>query len=455
MELRRFITPLNLPLVSFAGLILTGSFLLMLPAAANGPPLSAIDALFTATSATCVTGLVVVDTGTRLTVFGQWVVLILIQCGGLGLMTFSTVIMLVVSGRLSFVSRSVIQDSFTHAPDVRLSALIRQVLFLTLLLEGVGAALLWLRFVGVYSPTEALYLAVFHAVSAFCNAGFSLYADNLMGYQADLLANLTVAGLIITGGLGFLVLMELERFFLPSRGASRRPRRLSIQTKVVLSVTSFLLVGGTAGFLIFEWQVSMTGLPAPVKVMAAFFQSVTARTAGFNTLDFGKMANVTLIFTIFLMFVGASSGSTGGGIKTNTLGVLLALSRSVLSGEESPHVFRRTIAPETIGRAISVLVASAVVVYVATMAMMTTEVGAVPHEASRGLFLELLFEVVSAFGTVGLSLGITPSLTSSGKLILVLVMYMGRLGPLSIAVALAGKKRRPSYEYAEENIMIG
>jgi trk system potassium uptake protein TrkH len=370
-------------------------------------------------------------------------------------MTFSTVIMLVVSGRFSVLSRAVIQDSFTHAPDVRLASLIRQVLLLTLLFEGVGAALLWLRFVSVYSPTEALYHAVFHSVAAFCNAGFSLHADNLMGYQADLLVNLTVAGLIIIGGLGFLVLMELERFLLPRGGESRRPRRLSVQSKVVLSVTFFLLVGGTLGFLIFEWQVSMSGLPTSVKVMAAFFQSVTARTAGFNTLDFGKMANVTLVFTILLMFVGASSGSTGGGIKTNTLGVLFALSRSVLRGEESPHIFKRTIAPATLGRAISVLVASAVVVYAAIMGLMWTEVGAVPHELSRGLFLELLFEVVSAFGTVGLSVGITPKLTVAGKLVLVMVMYIGRLGPVSIAFALAGKERRPVYRYAEEHIMIG
>jgi trk system potassium uptake protein TrkH len=199
----------------------------------------------------------------------------------------------------------------------------------------------------------------------------------------------------------------------------------------------------------------MAGLPAPVKVMAACFQSVTARTAGFNTLDVGKMANVTLVFTILLMFIGASSGSTGGGIKTNTLGVLFALSRSVLSGEESPHVFRRSIAPETVGRAISVLVASALVVYVATMGLMWTEVGAVPHELSRGLFLEFLFEVVSAFGTVGLSVGITPKLTVAGKLVLVMVMYIGRLGPVSIVFALAGKERRPVYRYAEEHIMIG
>jgi trk system potassium uptake protein TrkH len=454
MKPRRPITPLRLPLLSFGGLIAVGTIFLMLPAAANGPPLQAIDALFTATSATCVTGLVVVDTGSRLSPFGQWVVLILIQCGGLGLMTLSTVFMLFLSGRFSLVSRSVIQDSFTHAPDVRLPSLVRHVVLFTCMFEIAGAGLLFLRFSQMYPLPRALYHAVFHAVSAFCNAGFTLYAESFVSFQADPLVNFTICGLIISGGLGFLVLLELKRLVL-GFFKNLRPQRLSLHSKLVLLVTVFLLVGGTLAFLLFEWQVSMGGLPGPVKVMAAFFQSVTARTAGFNTLQFSRMANVSLIFTIALMFVGASSGSTGGGIKTNTLGVLFALSRSVLRGEESPHLFRRTIAPGTVGRAISVLVASGIVVYVATTVLMWTEVGTVPHELSRGFFLELLFETVSAFGTVGLSVGITSKITVGGKLVLVLVMYIGRLGPLSTAVALAGKERRRMYQYAEEHVMIG
>jgi trk system potassium uptake protein TrkH len=199
----------------------------------------------------------------------------------------------------------------------------------------------------------------------------------------------------------------------------------------------------------------MAGLPLTTKLMAAFFQSVTARTAGFNTLDFGKMANFTLLFTISLMFVGAASGSTGGGIKVNTLGVLFALSRSRLRGEEQTNIFRRTLAPETVGRAISVFVVAVIVIYVATMALTLSELGTTPHGESRGLFIELLFEVVSAFGPVGLSVGITSKLSTLGKLILVLVMFVGRLGPLSIAVALSGKEPRFRFQYAEENVMIG
>ena len=451
---KRLITPVNLPIFSFAGLILIGTLLLMLPVAANGPALPPVDALFTATSATCVTGLIVVDTGTRLSLFGQWVVLVLIQCGGLGIMTFSTVLILVMTGRFSFMQRSVIQDSFTHGPDTGLASLVRHVVMFTLLMEVAGAALLFLRFSEMYHPGRALYFAVFHAVSAFCNAGFCLYTRSLMDFSGDPLVSLTVAFLIIFGGIGFLVLLELKRLLF-DRDRARRARRLSVHSKLVLTLSIVLLTGGTVGFLLSEWKHSMDGLSVPTKFMAAFFQSVTARTAGFNTLDFGKMANVTLLFTILLMFIGAGSGSTGGGIKINTLGVLFALSRSRLRGEEGTSIFRRSLSPETVGRAISVFVVATILIYVATMALTVSELGTTIHEESRGLFLELLFEVVSAFGTVGLSVGVTPQLSSVGKLILVLVMFAGRLGPLSIAVALTAREPRSRFQYAEENVMIG
>lgn len=450
----RFITPVNLPLLSFAGLILVGTVLLMLPYAANGPRLAPVDALFTATSATCVTGLVVVDTGSRLSLFGQWVVLVLIQCGGLGIMTFSTVLIMLMTGRFSFIQRSVIQDTFTHSPDTRLPSLVLHVVIFTLVLEAAGAALLFLRFSEMYHPGRALYLAVFHAISAYCNAGFCLYSQSLMDFSSDPLVSLTVALLIICGGIGFLVMLELKSILSRSHKA-RRARRISVHSKLVLTLTALLLLVGTLGFLILEWNQSMARLSLPTKVLAAFFQSVTARTAGFNTLDFGKMANVTLLFTILLMFIGAASGSTGGGIKVNTLGVLFALSRSRLRGEEATSIFRRTLTAETVGRAISVFVVAVIVIYAATMALTVSELGTTIHEESRGLFLELLFEVVSAFGTVGLSVGITSKLSTLGRLILVVVMFIGRLGPLSIAVALSAREPRSTIQYAEENVMIG
>jgi len=324
----------------------------------------------------------------------------------------------------------------------------------TLVLEAAGAALLFLRFSGMYNPGRALYFAVFHAISAFCNAGFGLYSQSLMDFSGDPLVSLTVALLIICGGIGFLVMLELKRVLFRSHQA-RRARRLSVHSKLVLTLTALLLIAGTLGFLILEWNQSMARLSLPAKVLAAFFQSVTARTAGFNTLNFGKMANVTLLFTILLMFIGAASGSTGGGIKVNTLGVLFALSRSRLRGEEATSIFRRTLTAETVGRAISVFVVAVIVIYAATMALTVSELGTTIHEESRGLFLELLFEVVSAFGTVGLSVGVTSKLSTLGKLILVVVMFVGRLGPLSIAVALSVREPRSTIQYAEENVMIG
>jgi trk system potassium uptake protein TrkH len=359
-----------------------------------------------------------------------------------------------MTGKFSFTQRSVIQDTFTHSPDTRLPSLGRHVVMFTLLLELVGAALLFLRFSGMYHPAKALYFAVFHAVSAFCNAGFCLYSQSFIDFKSDPLVNLTVALLIICGGIGFLVMLELKRIFL-ERHQTRRARRLSVHSKLVLTLTCLLLTVGTMGFLVYEWNQSLAGLSFPTKLMAAFFQSVTARTAGFNTLNFGKMANVTLLFTILLMFIGAASGSTGGGIKINSLGVLFALSRSRLRGEEATSIFRRTLSPETVGRAISVFVVAVIVIYAATMALTVSELGTTIHEESRGLFLELLFEVVSAFGTVGLSVGLTSKLSTLGKLILIVVMFVGRLGPLSIAVALSGKQPSSKFQYAEENVMIG
>lgn len=450
---RRFITPTSLPVLTFAGLIIVGTALLMLPVAAD-PTLPPIDALFTATSATCVTGLVVVDTGSRLSLFGQWVVLLLIQCGGLGIMTFSTVLILLLGGRFSLTSRTVIQDTFTHGSDAKVTSLVRHVVMFTLILESVGAALLFIRFSTMYPPGRALYYSVFHAISAFCNAGFSLFSESFMNFKNDPLVNLTVCSLIITGGLGFLVLVELKRLFLSPRNP-RQVRRLSVHSKLVLSLSFLLLFTGTLGFIILEWRSSMVGLSVPTKLISSFFQSVTTRTAGFNTLDFSKMANVTLLFSIFLMFIGAASGSTGGGIKVNTLGVLFALSRSRLRGEETTNIFRRTLTPASVGRAIAVFAVSVVVISIATTALMASELGTTPHGESRGLFLELLFEIVSAFGTVGLSVGVTRTLSTMGKVIIILVMFIGRLGPLSIALALSRRPSRARYRYAEENVMIG
>ena len=446
-----FRTPARFSVLIFLIIIVIGTLLLSLPAASSNQPLSLTDAMFTSTSATCVTGLVVVDTGQDLSLFGQLVVLLLIQVGGLGIMTVSTAFLLAVGRRPSIGGRMMIQDTFTASGDYNLGSLIWDVVRFTFLMEGAGAVILFFRLLSGYSVFEALYYAIFHAVSAFCNAGFALFPDSLVHFQQDWLVNLVIGVLIISGGLGFLVVFELRRNF-PFR--RRTWTRLSLHTKLVLTTTGALLLLGTVLILVMEWNNTLQHLSVPHRFLAAFFQSITTRTAGFNTLPIGQMANETLFLMILLMFIGASSGSCGGGVKTGTIATLVVLALSRLRGQRRPQAFRRSISEASIARAISVVLISALVVGAAIMILLMTELGAVSHPESRGKFLELLFEAVSGFGTVGLSTGITPALTIVGKLTFVLVMFTGRLGPLVIALAIS-RRKAVSYHYAEENIMIG
>jgi trk system potassium uptake protein TrkH len=344
-----------------------------------------------------------------------------------------------------------IQDSFTASGERNLGSLILDVVRFTLLMEGIGAAVLFLRLLPGRPAAEALYYAVFHAVSAFCNAGFALFSDSLVFFQQDWLVNLVIGFLIICGGLGFLVVFELRRNF-PFR--RRTWSRLSLHTKLVLTATGALLLLGTVLILVMEWNNTLRPLPVHQKFLAAFFQSITTRTAGFNTLHIGQLANETLFVMILLMFIGASSGSCGGGVKTGTFATLVVLALSRLRGQRRPQAFRRSISDASMARAISVVLISAFVVIATTMILLMTELGAVSHPESRGKFLELLFEAVSGFGTVGLSTGITPALTLVGKLTLIVVMFTGRLGPLVIALAIS-RRKAVSFHYAEENIMIG
>jgi len=451
----RNLPPWVYPVLGFALLILCGTLILALLPMPQGTHVSIVDALFLATSATCVTGLSVIDIGTELTLWGQLTLLLLIQLGGLGIMTLSTVLLLVLRRDLSFRSRFVMQDTFSHSPLADLHLLLRNVIAFTLLFETLGTLLLYLRFQGELEPWVAIYYAAFHAISAFCNAGFGLFADNLMRYHADPLVNLTVAGLIIAGGIGFLVLHDIVQSRRKGETLVLYWRRLSLHTKMVLSMTGLLILGGTLFFLGAEWSFGFREMPLGEKCLAAFFQSVTTRTAGFNTVDIGTLENVTLLGAIMLMFIGASPGSTGGGIKTSTLGVLLALSRSRLTGSEHVHAFKRSIPMETINRAFAIFALSVIIVMLGTAGLLISELGSVPAPRNRGQVLELLFETTSAFGTVGLSMGVTPKLSQGGKCILVLIMFTGRLGPLVIATALQFKESKGRFRYAEERIMVG
>ncbi len=439
------------PIAGFAAIILAGSLLLCALPTPSGIHIPFIDALFMATSATCVTGLSLYDIGTQFSPWAQGILLFLIQAGGLGIMLLSTVLLMALGQRVSFQSRFLLQDTYTYGPSAHLGTLILHVLLFTALIEGIGSLILFGAFLHRMPPLQAMTYAVFHSVSAFCNAGFSLFSDSLMSWQDSPVVLLVMAGLIMLGGIGFLVLHEAVRAV-----RSRKPwKRLSLHSKLAVSTTAFLVVSGTLFFLITEWHNTLAGLSLSTRLTASLFQSVTTRTAGFNSMDFSRMKELTVLGTILLMFVGACPGSTGGGVKTTTVAVLAALSRARLRGSPCVHAFRRTIPDETLRRAYSVFVLSAVVVVMGTALLLGSEQAGPAAGHSRGRFLELLFEATSAFGTVGLSLGATPTLTFWGKLTVIALMFIGRLGPLVLAMALQPERRSGRYEYAEEPVMIG
>ncbi|HVR70041.1 MAG TPA: TrkH family potassium uptake protein [Vicinamibacteria bacterium] len=453
MTPRRLSPPVAL-MGSFAVAIAAGTVLLRLPFSTHGEPLTLLEALFTATSATCVTGLTVVDTGTRFTTFGQCVILVLMQAGGLGIMTFAVLFAVLLGRRISFTDRLVVQDSMHHSPSSELRRLLLHVVVFTFAVEAVGAALLWLRWREEFGAGPGAYASVFFAVSSFCNAGFSLFPDSLVRYRGDAAVNLVVSALAVLGGLGFLVNMEL-RDQVVWRLRRRRPPRLSLHAKLVLAVTAWLLVAGVAGALLLEWGNLLGGLPWREKLLATWFQAVVARTAGFNTVDFTQASTATLFFTILLMFVGASPGSTGGGIKTTSLGLLLALAWARWRGYTRPMLFRRTIPDAVVNRAMAVTLVSWLVASAALMLLTLFEQGTRPYGAAEPRFVALMFEAVSALGTVGLSTGVTPRLTEASQLLLVVLMFVGRVGPLTIALLAGHRRGAGRFEYAEETVMVG
>jgi len=446
--IKRFsLQPAHYLLLGFALTIFVGAVFLWLPVSARGPHVSFIDALFTSTSAVCVTGLIVVDTGAKFTLFGQIVILALIQIGGLGIMTFSVFFMLLLGKKISFKGRMAIHDSFSHSPFRDFRGMLRAIFILTFSIEALGAFFLAWLFLGDFPLPRAIYLAVFHSISAFCNAGFSLFPDSLIRYQNNIGINLVFMALIVLGGLGFLVLIDLPALF-------QRKRKLALHSKVVLIATGGLIVFGAVVIFIAEFPNQMAALPVKGKILAAFFQSVTARTAGFNTLDYAKLTHATLFFTVFLMFVGASPGSCGGGIKTSAFTVLLLLIWRRVRGHQRVFILRRTLPQGVTDRVIVITFLAFATVFVATLIVMGIESWGVPFGQTRWHLINGLFEVVSAFGTVGLSTGITSALSAASKLILVIVMYFGRIGPATVAFSIHPQEEE-HFRFAEEQIMVG
>lgn len=436
--------PPKVLVLGFAILILIGTCLLTLPiATVDGNGLPVLDALFTATSATCVTGLVVVDTGSTFTKFGQLVILSLIQIGGLGFMTFATFFFFLLGKKISLKDRLLLQESLNNLSIEGIVRLVKRVLIFTAIIESVGAIILSIRFSYDMSIGRAIYYGFFHSISNFNNAGFDLMGEfrSLTPYVADPTVTLTVCALITIGGIGFIVMNEVYEY--------RETRRLSVHTKVVLVTSLILTAGGALLIFLFEFGNDKTLQPlSPFgKVLGALFQSVTNRTAGSNTLNIPDLTHPTLFLTIFLMFVGASPGSTGGGIKTTTLATLLGTVWSQVKGKEDVVLFRRRIVIEIIFKALTVTVSGLFLVMVITMLLTITEVG--------NDFLMILFEATSAFATVGLSMGLTPELSPIGRMLIIFTMFAGRVGPLTVAFAIAMRRKPDPYRHPKGRIMIG
>ncbi|NLE65548.1 MAG: hypothetical protein GX606_06505 [Elusimicrobia bacterium] len=446
-----FRNPMRVAITSFSLLILTGTVLLLLPGSVTTVPLRFVDALFTATSACSVTGLTVVDTGSFFSFQGQLFILLLAQVGGVGIMTFSTLVILMAGRRPGIISGQTLKDGYTQSGERRPIDIIRSVLVFTFLFEAVGAALLFPRFLKDMPFPQALFSSIFHSVAAFCNAGFSLFPDNFIRYQGDWYVNGVLAVLIITGGLGFLVLGDIRRAI---RAPQNSWKDMSLQSKLVLSTTALLLAGGGVVFLFLENGGAFSGMPWHRKILAAFFQSVTARTAGFNTIPISQLGDPSLFFLIFLMVIGAGPGSCAGGVKITTMAVLLIFGIGHLRGQERPQVFFRSINKGSIDKAVSLVLLAGTLLLFMTLILLILERADPAVLSSRRSFLEVAFEAASAFGTAGLSTGLTPSLSDAGRLLLTFLMAVGKLGPLTLALAFSYRRAR-KYHYSEENIMIG
>jgi trk system potassium uptake protein TrkH len=442
------IKPAQTLVLSFVALIAMGCLLLLLPEATTTPgSLSVLQALFTATSAVCVTGLIVVDTATAFTALGQGIILVLFQLGGLGIITFATVIGMMVRGSLGIREKVFLQDFVTSRQFGEISATVRRIVLLTLWLEALGACSLYLSWGQSIPDVKArVWHAVFHAVSAFCNAGFSTFSDSLARPDTAMHAgvNITVMVLIVLGGLGFAVLWEGWQRLLDT--VIGRPRRLSVQLRLVCLTTALLIVAGAGLFAWLEADGVLAGHGGGERLLGALFQSITARTAGFNTLPIDTLAAPTTVLLIILMLVGASPGSTGGGIKTTTIAVLLMTTVATIRGKARVEAFRRTIPWTNINQAYATFFFTIAFITAAMFILCMTE--AQP-------FLDIFFEEVSAFATVGLSRGITPLLSNAGKLVVIVSMFVGRVGSLTLGVALARQVSTTAYEYPPEAVTVG
>ena len=436
--------------LGFLALIAVGTFLLIMPfSTSTGNWNDPIVALFTSTSAVCVTGLIVVDTGSYFSFWGQLIIVLLIQVGGLGYSSTTTFLILLIGRRFDLRQKFAIQEAFDRPFLQGSQNLVRSIVATTLIFEITGIFLLLSVFAADYGLDRGLWLATFHSISAWNNAGFSLFEDSLVGYSSSLTITLVISALIIFGGIGYQVIIEMYSWLVLRLKRKRAIFCFSLNFKVVTSTTLLLLALGTFAFFLAELNnpETIADFSWSEKILAAWFQSVTTRTAGFNSIDIGQMTTAGLFLTMALMFIGASPSGTGGGIKTTTLGILANCTRSVLQGKDEVHLFQREVPVTLILRAIGVVFGSATTIVLATVLISFVE-------PDLNL-LQILFEVISAFATVGLSTGITADLSPIGQIILILTMYTGRVSILLLIAAVIGEPRPSLIQYPKENLLVG
>lgn len=443
-------------ILGFLAVITIGALLLALPiASADGKSVGLIDAFFTSTSAVCVTGLVVRNTLDQWTRFGEVIILLLIQFGGLGFMTFTTAIYMVLKKRVTLKDRMLIQESFNQDNLSGMVRFVRKIIAGTVIIEGIGIMLLSLQFIPEYGFLDGLWKSIFHSISAFCNAGFDIIGNSsLIPYSGNLLVNFTIMALIIIGGIGFPVWWDIvtavNKHISEKWSIKRCINKLTLHTKLAISISIFLIVLGGVFIFIVEYNnlATLGSLSIKDKILTALFQSVTSRTAGFNTLNLGDLTHASQFMMIILMFIGGSPSGTAGGIKTVTLGIVLLEVISAIRGKERAEAFGKSIPQDAIKRGLAVIVISLAVLVSVTMMLSLTQ---------QGSFMDSFYEATSAFGTVGTSLGLTPILSGFGKIIIMITMFTGRLGPVTMALAFSIRRRgtKAHIKLPEEKVMVG
>lgn len=445
--------PVQVILIGFLITIFAGSILLALPVATKtGQATPYIDALFTATTSVCVTGLIVETTMTHWSLFGQAVILLLVQIGGLGVVTITTGMFYALGRRITLGNRMLIQESLGLNTLTGLVSLVKKILLGTVIVEGVGAVLYATQFVKEFGLGYGIWASVFNSVSAFCNAGMDIVRDDsLRIYVTNPVINLTTMGLIILGGLGFIVWKDLwqgaKKFIREKVSIKRIMRQLKFQTKIVLSMTAFLLIFGTVLIFVFEYHnpSTMGNLSFPDKIMASMFQAVTTRTAGFETVAQGALTDSSSLVSMFLMIIGGSPSGTAGGVKTVTFTILVFCVISVAKQEESISLFKRRVPSHLLPKALAIIVINLIVLMTSVLLLLAFD---------HGSFMESCYECVSALATVGLTKGLTPNLTIAGKVIIIITMYLGRVGPISMAIGFSQKNKKKKIMYPEQDLIL-